>query len=207
MDNGPYGFSNLGYIIEDVPQEILSLLHAEKDKILSKQHEPQSYNINLAGNIQEEYDLRNLIPQLNDYVCWLSNHYKKFFDYNVNEIHDSLNIELADLWINFQKKHEFNPVHNHGGLFSFVVWLEIPYEQESEKLAGPGLNSNNNLAGCFEFQYLNIFGDIKTTNIPADSTYQGKICFFPAKMMHCVYPFYSSDDYRITVSGNVKFKF
>jgi hypothetical protein len=27
---------------------------------------------------------------------------------------------------------------------------------------------------------------------------------FPAKMMHTVYPFYSSDDFRISISGNLR---
>jgi len=26
---------------------------------------------------------------------------------------------------------------------------------------------------------------------------------FPARMTHCVYPFYTSQDYRISISGNV----
>lgn len=26
-------------------------------------------------------------------------------------------IKLTSLWVNFQKKHEFNPIHNHDGVF------------------------------------------------------------------------------------------
>ncbi len=29
---------------------------------------------------------------------------------------------------------------------------------------------------------------------------------YPAKQLHCVYPFYTSDEYRISVSGNFYFK-
>jgi len=28
---------------------------------------------------------------------------------------------------------------------------------------------------------------------------------FPSLLAHCVYPFYTSDDYRISISGNIKF--
>ena len=31
-------------------------------------------------------------------------------------------LELHSLWVNYQSKHEFNPVHIHDGLFSFVIW-------------------------------------------------------------------------------------
>ena len=32
------------------------------------------------------------------------------------------------------------------------------------------------------------------------------ILLFPSEMYHGVYPFYTSDDYRISVSGNFNFK-
>jgi hypothetical protein len=35
---------------------------------------------------------------------------------------------------------------------------------------------------------------------------ENTLLLFPAKLTHAVYPFYSSDDYRISVSGNVVFK-
>ena len=34
----------------------------------------------------------------------------------------------------------------------------------------------------------------------------GKIIFFPSKLNHCVYPFYTSDDTRISISGNILFE-
>jgi inosine/xanthosine triphosphate pyrophosphatase family protein len=40
--------------------------------------------------------------------------------------------------------------------------------------------------------------------IENDKTFEGKIAFFPSKLSHCVYPFYSSDDVRISISGNIK---
>jgi hypothetical protein len=30
-----------------------------------------------------------------------------------------------------------------------------------------------------------------------------KILFFPAKLQHCVYPFFKSNETRITISGNI----
>ena len=32
---------------------------------------------------------------------------------------------------------------------------------------------------------------------------EGRIVFFPAPMEHIVYPFYTSDEFRISISGNI----
>ena len=31
-------------------------------------------------------------------------------------------------WVNYQKQNEFNPIHNHAGVYSFVIWMKIPYD-------------------------------------------------------------------------------
>ena len=49
-------------------------------------------------------------------------------------------------------------------------------------------------------------GDVGHTVLNVDKSYEGKILVFPAELMHSVNPFYTSDEYRITVSGNVIFK-
>ena len=34
--------------------------------------------------------------------------------------------KLEKMWVNYQKQHEFNPLHHHDGLFSFVIFVKIP---------------------------------------------------------------------------------
>ena len=193
-----YGFSNIGYLIQDVPKDVMDRL----GEGISQAVDP--YNSNLAGNIKKEFSLESLIPQVQDYFCWLAVQYKNQFQYTPRGVAANSKIFLKDLWVNLQERYEFNPVHNHSGLFSFVIWYDIPYYIKDELQASPGRDSNNNLAGHFEFQYINTLGEITTMPIPADKTFNGKICFFPAQMMHCVYPFYSEGT-RITISGNVNF--
>lgn len=193
-----FGLSNVGYLIQDVPKEILSVFD-EKIK-----HAAIPYNQNLAGNIEKEYNLEDTIPSVEDYFCWLSVQYKNAFQYNPRGIKSDSRLYLDNLWVNIQEKYEFNPIHNHSGLFSFVIWYDIPYVMSEELEISPGKNSNSNLAGHFEFTYANTLGELTTLPIPVDKSYNGKICFFPAQMMHCVYPFYSEGK-RITISGNVSF--
>jgi len=172
----------------------------------------QEYNHQLSGNIEHEYDL---IDNL-DLVNYITTMYKPIIKYhnkqteyitNMTVNSDDTNIVLNRLWVNFQKKNEFNPIHTHSGLISFVIWLEIPYTIEEEKKNISGINSSMNVPGHFYFAYtcpVNISG-ITVDTLPIDKTWEGKTALFPSSLSHGVYPFYSSDKYRISVSGNFMF--
>ena len=118
---------------------------------------------------------------------------------------DKMNMNLISFWANYQYKHEFNPFHRHGGVYSFVIWLKIPYHwEEQNKL--PHLNGIKEIdkkPGLFEFEYINILGHIKTFSYLLTPDYEGTMLFFPAALRHCVYPFYNTDEPRISISGNI----
>ena len=107
---------------------------------------------------------------------------------------------LSTWWVNYQKQHEFNPLHNHSGVYSFVIWLKIPTEYEEQ-------NKNNNTntpeKSSFSFVYTNILGEIKSERIPLSKKYEGLMVFFPSTFMHQVQPFYNCEEDRISVSGNI----
>ena len=111
--------------------------------------------------------------------------------------------KLHQFWVNYQKKHEFNPTHIHNGVFSFVVWIKIPSSFEDEKNLDFIKNSNSPRAGCFEFSYTDILGKLNTYTYKLNSKYENTILFFPALLNHTVYPFYLSDEERISISGNI----
>jgi len=193
-------FNNYGYMVADVPSNLLNELN-----ILIHEKELKKYNIDLAGNIKKEFSLPKAIPIFEDYLLHLSKIYDDKFNYmsSIAVCTNSVPFVLNNMWVNFQKKYEFNPIHKHVGVYSFVIWVKIPYSIEEEEEKSPGKDSNSNLAGCFQFQFSNILGEQSTSTLRVDKTWQGKLCFFPAQLHHCVYPFYSSDEERITVSGNI----
>ena len=88
-------------------------------------------------------------------------------------------------WINIQKKTEHLPNHDHAGFCSYTIWVNIPEESK------------------FEFVYNSISGEIFRHVIRVDKNKEGTIMMFPSKLVHCVYPFYNSDEPRISVSGNI----
>ena len=106
-------------------------------------------------------------------------------------------LKISAAWVNFQKKHEFARPHAHVGDFSFVLWIKLPFNIADE-------TENNKVeAASFTFHYTDALGKIKNWAIPADHTYEKRVIVFPSDMTHSVYPFYSSDDYRIVVAGNI----
>lgn len=157
----------------------------------------------LAGNISKEYHMSQNSMEYTQHL--LNPIFEEFTD--DKNIHTGQNwrdsaIRIKSQWVNFSKKHEFNPVHDHNGLLSFVIWMNIPYDVEDELNLETVKHSNLPLAGHFSFYYTNPFGKIVSRVIPVDRKMNGTAALFPSQLSHEVYPFYTSDDYRITISGN-----
>ena len=163
----------------------------------------------LAGNISNSFSIDD--KQNYFFKNVLKHHIKGYADeYGmhpfVSQTNDEkVNFNLMNFWANYQYKHEFNPSHRHSGVYSFVIWLKIPYHwEEQNKL--PHLNGIKEIdkkPGLFEFEYINILGHIKTFSYLLTPDYEGTMLFFPAALRHCVYPFYNTDEPRISISGNI----
>ena len=116
--------------------------------------------------------------------------------------------KLQGWWVTYQKKNEFFPLHNHAGVYSFVVWMKLPYSYKdqsiiskfSDKVVAVSPTNNKTRGGCFEFNYQNILGECQTWQYKLDKTWEGHMLLFPSKLQHAVYPFYTSDEDRISVA-------
>ena len=113
---------------------------------------------------------------------------------------------LDTLWVNYQKKYEFNPVHDHAGIFSFIIFVQIPYDLKKEDDYFPKVINKCFSTSRTEFLITDMLGNISLKTLEVDKSFEGKIVIFPAQLKHQVYPFYTSDNYRITVSGNLRIK-
>ena len=111
---------------------------------------------------------------------------------------------LESFWVNFQKQNEFNPIHNHNGVYSFVIWMKIPTKHNEQNKNPIALRANGKKISVFEFLYSNIFGEHESIGIEMNPDMEGTMLFFPSALLHGVYPFYNCDEDRISVSGNIK---
>ena len=156
-----------------------------------------TYNHGLAGVIEREYLLKKSRSSLNPFLIEMSKEYAKIWDTNVLT-------RVGEVWVNLQKKNEYNPMHCHDGILSFVIWMKIPYKISDEVQMDNVKNSKAKpISSCFEFIYTTILGEIGGFNIPVEEGWEGRIVMFPSKLSHQVYPFQTSDGYRISISGNL----
>ena len=173
-------------------------------------YELVKYNSNLAGHIKREYSLSTskehlenlMLPAISQYINSFNMQNRYAFQGHVEPGTKNMSVRLENTWVNFQKKHEFNPMHRHGGIISFALWLQVPYSLSDETKVFPDVAAYANSSGVFSFHYTNVLGELTTNVIPVDKTYKNCIVIFPAELNHSVNPFYTSDDYRISVSGN-----
>ena len=110
---------------------------------------------------------------------------------------------LQKLWVNYQKENEFNPLHDHTGVYSFVVWMKIPTKHSEQNKNPISLKSNTHVISAFQFQYTNILGQMCPYTYEMSPEMEGTILFFPSKLLHEVYPFFNCDEDRISISGNI----
>lgn len=201
-------FPNYGFLKIQLTDEQVAPILQEVEKIQTDFSSATMANDYLVGQIQKEFKLSSCYDHLNallkDFVQVYENKFK-FFS-NIAWISEKVPLCISNIWVNFQAKHEFNPVHDHAGILSFVLWIKIPYTMQNEILNSPGKDAKAQLSGHFSFYYTDMLGDIRHYDIPADQSMENCMLVFPAKLNHSVHPFYSSDEYRISVSGNIVFQ-
>ena len=114
---------------------------------------------------------------------------------------------LREWWVNWQKAGDFQPLHNHGGVYSFVIWMKIPFEYEEQNKNPIAATSNSKKISSFNFTYSDILGSIREYTYDLSSSDAGKMVFFPANLNHSVCPFFNCEEDRISISGNITMEY
>jgi len=131
---------------------------------------------------------------------------------------------LDALWVNRQEPGEYNPIHEHSGNISFVIYLQIPHGMYEE--VNP---TNGSPPGSISFRYGSdnrmypawpgtdgklseryVISELETplrplTNLELKPEV-GEMFIFPSFLAHSVEAFYSPGT-RISVSGNFSLDF
>ena len=155
------------------------------------------YQDKLAGIIKEEYEYEKKEDYLPEVAQCLGIYDVAFQRWKSDPYEQKPEYMLTALWVNYMKRHEFNPPHDHSDQLSFVIFLKVPEEITKEQLEDKGKSGG---PGSLSFLY----GEGNRQAITYQSMHpkEGDMFIFPAWMKHYVAPFYS-DVTRISVSGNV----
>jgi hypothetical protein len=158
------------------------------------------YAFNLAGNMKKGRSFHYSDDFRNNFSPVIMDKVNRFIS-GVSQVwHFGLpqpqNLSLVDLWINYQKENDFNPMHIHSSFLSFVIYCDVPnniFEDQAD--------TNHPVAGHISFNY----GE--TMSPLCNHSYMVKpernlMFIFPARLHHIVYPFYAEGT-RVSVSGNI----
>jgi len=190
---------NPGLIRGMIPPEIYQSVMQEIKEIERDDIGIVKMNRNLAGQIEREYQLEKSKPHIVPYLEEMGREYQKNWNY-----YQEQNLKVDSLWVNLQQKTEYNPIHNHEGILSYVAWLEVPYKHENEiNIKKSRESRTKKFSASFQFIYSSILGNIVNEVYEVENGWEGRIVMFPSKLLHIVYPFYTSDDYRISIAGNL----
>ena len=113
---------------------------------------------------------------------------------------EMVELNAHDLWVNFMKPGDFNPVHTHGGDYSFVIFLDVPKKLIEEQEAFEGTSSK---PGTIMFEFTQQAKPKWAHTGQSFTPRTGDMLIFPALLQHWVVPFKSKCT-RVSVSGNLE---
>jgi hypothetical protein len=198
----PIFLPNFGYLMRDIPNELFEKLKKESfeaESIRKTDFLENEFVSGLSGSgVVKHFYVKDSLKELNEFVLETFLEYDKVFNYlqTIITLSNPVPLVAGTPWINVQKKHEFNPNHIHDGIASYTIWIKIPYDVDTEI-------QNGRHASTFEFSYNSITGSPLNQILKIDKSWEGKMIIFPSTLQHCVYPFYTSDEYRISIAGNI----
>jgi len=205
-----------GYIAGVIPPVVDQAITAEINSMLENNFQNSvPFNQNLAGSIEHEYRLDASRDVVERFMADVAREYWQAWyrpDLAKKQYGFDNKGSGASLWVNFQKKYEHNPLHSHSGMLSFVIWHTIPYELDAERALPQNRQnpkSSYSPAGAFIFNCVDITNYMNPLNqhyINLGKSNERNFVMFHSATQHSVMPFYTSDDYRISVAGNLIIK-
>ena len=197
MNNIEYSYQNFGPFVmkTKMPKDVIERLLKDGKKLQT------SYHKQLAGHVKGQYLYS---PKTQE---WFYNIFQPYFQkyreghckfHGIEE--KSVAVDAQDLWVNFMKPGDFNPIHTHGGDYSFVLFLDIPYQIHMEQSKFEGTSAS---PGTLMFEYTQMARPRWATTGSAIRPNTGELYIFPALLRHWVAPFKSKCT-RVSVSGNLQ---
>ena len=206
MDLIPRHFPNVGVVEAQLPEDVVANIWTV---INEARDQPEDMKPELAGNISSSIRLDSSSPLLEEFVSktipsFMDSHMQNYGPPWRAVMKEGQGFTLESLWVNFQKQHEFNPPHDHSGVYSFVIWMQIPtsYAEQKKLPICADSNADNHISN-FAFSYTNTLGRVSTFAYNMEKEAEGYMVMFPSTMLHQVFPFYDNDGERISISGNI----
>ena len=181
---------NYGILDVTLEKNVLDHLHHLVEKYEPDDAKQQWMLIDDDNRFQKEV----LNPIIQEYVT----------DYGFPEklktthIHD---LTFQKFWANYTGKGEYQALHNHDAIWSFVIWLKLPAVANDEQSVKEAMHPD---AGDFILTYSDIIGRTRKVNWKLEKQYnEGHMLLFPSDLYHAVYPHFQTDEKRLSLAGDI----
>ena len=181
---------NYGILDVTLEKNVLDHLHHLVEKYEPDDAKQQWMLIDDDNRFQKEV----LNPIIQEYVT----------DYGFPEklktthIHD---LTFQKFWANYTGKGEYQALHNHDAIWSFVIWLKLPAVANDEQSVKEAMHPD---AGDFILTYSDIIGRTRKVNWKLEKKYnEGHMLLFPSDLYHAVYPHFQTDEKRLSLAGDI----
>lgn len=199
---------NLGVLHSRLPEDLWADVKESIDRQVTNKDQMKKLKEKIfpeVSGIAETIKIQ-LSNEFHKYISDLSLEYMRYFDQDIPK-----SVIISSLWANLQKKHEYRPYHSHWAqddtYLSFVLYANVPYSLANEDNLPNHKESKIFRNSRLEFIYHTFDGRKAMHQVDVDKSFEGSILIFPTQLFHIVYPFYTSDNYRISIAGNCQFIF
>ena len=180
-----------------IPDSIVNDLNSYVDRIISDTEKSKKldHGSRLVGDVTQEFKIEPDFAKKCGWANFLGTCVQGWVKTEMNK--KITKFEIIQTWIVRQFKHEFNPIHWHGGHISGAGFLKVP-EYLGEHAAGKGGKifqggNLNFIDGSHRFMSNSVLKIIPKV---------GDFYFFPHYLMHTVYPFKGTGEERRSISFN-----
>ena len=179
-----------------IPEDLTNKINNYIDELIKDEERAKKQNVGkiLAGNVSQEFELDLKFAKESGWIEFLGNECGQWIKASTGK--KMTKFTLIGSWVVRQFQNEYNPLHYHGGHISGVGYLKVP----------------KSLGGTFqEDKKINNNGEIHLVHgsrqFLSDAIFKikpkvGNFYYFPNYLLHTVYPFYSENEERRSISFN-----
>jgi len=191
----PFG-PNIGQT--SIPEDLINKINNYIDELIKDEERAKKQSVGkiLAGNVTQEFDLDQQFAVKCGWTEFLSRECAIWIKQATGK--KMTKFTLIGSWVVRQFQNEYNPLHYHGGHISGVGYLKVP-----KNLGGTFQeNKRNNNNG--EIHLVHGSKQFLSNAIFKIKPKVGNFYYFPNYLLHTVYPFYSENEERRSISFNAK---
>jgi len=109
--------------------------------------------------------------------------------------------KFSRFWVRLSGRGEYQALHEHQSIWTFIVWMNIPFEPEDEHSEKE--NDAHPEGANVTIIYTDAVGRIRKHPYELGKKDEGTILIFPSSLNHIVYPHHTTDEYRISIAGDI----